>query len=59
MASDAQLKAGAKYDAKNTKQIHLKFNISTDADILKRLNEVENKQGYIKELIRRDMMNNR
>lgn len=57
MASDAQLKAGAKYDAKHTKQIKLKLNIETDADILKILETVGNKQGYIKELIRNDINN--
>jgi hypothetical protein len=31
------------------------LNTKTDADILEKLNEVENKQGYIKELIRADL----
>lgn len=44
-----------KYDATHTKQIVLKLNINTDADILQRLSEVPNKQGYIKELIRADI----
>lgn len=57
MTSESQKKANAKYDAKNTKQIKLKLNTTTDADILKRLNEVDNKQGYIKELIRKDIEN--
>ena len=52
---NSQNKAQAKYDAKNTKQIRLKLNIVTDADILQKLEEVGNKQGYIKELIRRDI----
>lgn len=52
---ESQKRASAKYDAKATKQIKLKLNISTDADILERLDEVDNKQGYIKELIRRDI----
>lgn len=47
--------AQAKYDAANTKQIRLKLNTKTDADILKRLESVDNKQGYIKELIRKDI----
>ena len=29
-----------------------------DGDIIKRLGEVDNKQGYIKELIRKDIKNN-
>lgn len=59
MASEAQKRAIAKYDAANTRQIHLKLNINTDADILDHLDtmaDVEGgKQGYIKSLIRRDI----
>jgi hypothetical protein len=55
MASEAQKKAVEKYDKANTVQIKFKFNVNTDADILEKLNSVENKQGYIKELIRADM----
>ena len=58
MASKAQLKAQAKYDRQNTKQVILKLNIYTDADILTMLSETGNKQGYIKELVRQDMRNN-
>lgn len=53
--TDAQKRATLKYEAKNTIQVHLKLNKRTDADILQKLEEVESKQGYIKELIRRDM----
>jgi hypothetical protein len=53
--SEAAKRAGAKYDAKNTTRVILKLNLKTDADILERLKEVGNKQGYIKMLIRRDM----
>lgn len=52
---ESQKRASARYDAKATKQIKLKLNILTDADILDRLDQVDNKQGYIKELIRRDL----
>ena len=55
MATEAQKRAVLKYEAKNTVQLHLKLNIKTDADILQRLDEVDSKQGYIKELIRRDI----
>ncbi len=55
MANEAKRRANAKYDANNTKQIKLKLNLKTDADILARLDEVESKQGYIKALIRADM----
>lgn len=44
-----------RYDKHNTKQIALKLNVHTDADILQRLQEVGNVQGYIKQLIRRDI----
>ena len=48
----------ARYDATHTTQIKLKLNLTTDADILERLNEVGNKQGYIKQLIRDDIAKN-
>lgn len=53
--SAAQNAAQARYDAENTVQVRLKLNKKTDADILDQLEKVENKQGYIKELIRRDI----
>lgn len=57
--TDAQRRASAKYDAANTVQLHLKLNLSTDADILARLDqasaEAGGKQGYIKALIRADI----
>lgn len=55
MASESQKRAVAKYDALNTRRISFKFNLNTDADILAKLDGVPNKQGYIKELIRRDI----
>lgn len=53
--SAAQRRAVQKYDAANTKQIKLKLNVKTDADILQHLATQENIQGYIKKLIREDM----
>ncbi|MBQ9708795.1 MAG: nucleotidyltransferase domain-containing protein [Firmicutes bacterium] len=55
MASAAQQRAQAKYDKTHTKSVLFKFNLTSDADILLRLEEVDNRQGYIKELIRRDV----
>lgn len=55
MPSDAQKRASAKYDAENTRQIKFKLNLKTDADILEKLDSVENKQSYIKALIRKDI----
>ena len=52
---EAQKRANVKYDAKNTKQYHLKLNINTDADIIARFKEVDSIQGYIKDLIRKDI----
>lgn len=51
------MNARDKYDSTHTMQVKLKLNLKTDADIIKRLNEVGNKQGYIKHLIRDDMSN--
>ena len=52
---NAQSAATARYDAKMTRQIKLKLNVETDKDILRKLDTVGNKQGYIKELILKDM----
>lgn len=55
MTSKAQLKASAKYDKVNTKGIYLKLNRTTDADIIEYLSNKDNIQGYIKQLIRKDI----
>ena len=55
MATEAQKKASARYDAKMTKQFCLRLNKKTDADIIERLSHQQSKQGYIKDLIRKDM----
>ncbi len=44
-----------RYDKANCRGVYLKLNINTDADILARLEEVGNRQGYIKGLIRADI----
>lgn len=54
-SKDAQLRATQKYNKANTIQVVCRFNKNTDADIVERLQEVENKNGYIKELIRKDI----
>lgn len=54
--SKAQLRAQAKYDKDNTIQIKLKLNKKTDRDIIDRLSAADNIQGYIKELIRLDIL---
>lgn len=45
----------SKWDRSNTTQIKMKLNNNTDKDILQKLDEVGNKQGYIKDLIRKDL----
>lgn len=46
--------AKKRYDKQHTKQITLKLNKKTDADVLARLGRIGNMQGYIKMLIRED-----
>lgn len=52
MTTQAQIKATAKYDRKHTTGLYLKLNKTTDADIIDLLAQQENKQGFIKELLR-------
>lgn len=53
MASEAQKKARDKYNA-NRKRMTMDF-CPTEADLWEHINKQENKQGYIKDLIRKDM----
>ena len=53
--TEAQARATKKYQKNNTRMITIRLNLNTDADIIRRLEEVDSKQGYIKELIRKDM----
>ena len=55
-ATEAQRRAIRKYNSTNTRQIGLNFSFKYDADILAKLDSVPNKQGYIKELIRADIV---
>lgn len=55
MASEAKIRANNKSNKINIKMICLRLSYNTDADIIKKLDEVESKMGYIKELIRKDM----
>ena len=47
--------ATARWDKENAVQVKMKLNKKVDADILKKLETVESKQGYIKKLIRMDI----
>ena len=58
MATEAQKRAQKKYDEANKdkfRMIHLKLNKDSDAEIIEKLENVPNIQGYIKELIRADL----
>ena len=57
MATEAQIRANNKFNKANTKMVSLRLNYNTDADIIKKLDEVQSKMGYIKELIRKDIQN--
>lgn len=52
---EARIRASMKYNAKMVKQIKFNLNRETDADIIAHLERCGNIQGYLKELIRRDM----
>lgn len=53
MATEAQKKARDKYNAKR-QRMTLDF-YPTEADLWEHLNNQDNKQGYLKDLIRQDM----
>lgn len=48
--------AQAKYDKTHTTGVYLKLNKKTDADIIEKLESVDNRQGYLKRLIKEDIM---
>lgn len=45
-----------KYNKRNTKQYCVRLNINTDKQIINHIESKKNKQGYIKDLIRNDMI---
>lgn len=57
--SQAALKAIATYQKKTIKPVKINLHKSIDADIIEKLESVESKQGYIKELIRADIAKNK
>lgn len=60
MTTEAQKRAQKKYDEKRTEKfrmVMLKLNRETDSDILEKLESQSSMQGYIKNLIRRDLNN--
>lgn len=44
-----------KYDSNNTRRFGLKLNLQTDKEIIEKLEAVPSIQGYIKDLIKRDI----
>lgn len=52
MSTEAQKRAAKKYDDNNTVMVSVKLNKKTDADIIKYLERVDNRQAYIKAAIR-------
>ena len=58
MTDGSKYAARVKSNAKNTELVTIRLSYSTDDDILKKLDSVGNKSGYIKQLIRDDMQKN-
>lgn len=44
-----------KYDSSNTRRFGLKLNLQTDKEVIEKLEAVPSIQGYIKDLIKRDI----
>ena len=47
--------SNAKWQKKNTKLQTIRLNIFADKDIIEYLKTIDNKQGYLKDLIRKEM----
>lgn len=56
--SKAQIRSVQKYDKENTVSFHWKLNKRTDEDVIRRLDEVQNKSAYLKKLVRADIKEN-
>ena len=55
MESESQKRARKNYEAKTKMTVLLKLNKNTDSDIIGFLETLENKNGFIKDLIRREI----
>ena len=55
MATEARLRANAKYAKHNMKQVKISLNLNYDEDIIERLEKSGNVAGYLKELVRADI----
>lgn len=54
--SEARNRANAKFNKLHTQSVTVRLHNENDKDIIELLKTKDNKQGYIKELIRRDMI---
>ena len=50
--------AKKEWDKKNTTVFAMKLNRNTDVDIIQKLESVPNRQGYVKAVIRQDIVQN-
>lgn len=55
MTSEANKRANAKYKREKTKAYTFRFSISTDTDVINRIESAPNKRGYIRSLILSDI----
>ena len=53
---DSLKRAQQKYDQEKTTVFKMRLNIENDMDIIRHLETVDNKSGYVKRLIRQDMI---
>lgn len=53
--NQTSLKADTKYKKANIIKVNMSLNRNTDGDILGYIDTIDNKQGYLKRLIREDM----
>lgn len=56
--TERTLKSEAEWRKKQLRQINFSLNISTESDIIEKLDSVSNRQKYLKDLIRADMAKN-
>lgn len=54
-SKEAGRKGHLKFEKERTKQLNIRLNDRTDADVIEFLDSLDNKRGYILDLIRSDM----
>ena len=55
MTTEANKRANAKYKREKTKAYTFRFSISTDTEVINRIESAPNKRGYIRDLILADV----